>query len=560
MRRWGLMLVVCILLPTGMALPPPQAFPDDDAGSGRDAPNAIPGALGIVSGVVYQANLSGLADPDDFYAFSATEGEPITVHVAGVFGCMSLLAPNASLQASHCATAEYETSALFVVASASGTWRLDYGSPNPQPYSFSLGVNQPAPPVLPANLDPFPVQGGRRIVAPASSEAGPHTVVAVIDSGVNPYHAFFRAPDLVDAPSTWIAGYPADAQPLALSLGASDYASALQADRPTFAGVPRSSYDPVADAFDSHLFYISGTRIVGAISFGEEAGSGGAPILDDVGHGTQTAALTLGADVADPDGNVLVVMVETSFLTVGDALRWVARQPWIDAVSVSIEFVADAPVTTSPIDRTGPEWGSLEAFQHGKPVFISAGNGASGTGALPDHCTTYTSPYTGPAWITRVGAADPTDGNPTWWHCLPVEITAHTQVLAPSATSMTDVQTFTGTSASSPNAQGHFAQLLQAARRAGIPVAPPEALGYLLHASRPVAFEPGVGRDPSLGPVATLDQGYGLADDAALAHAKERLLAGDPPDPRPETTTWFALDHAIRLKLWGPGSLTAGSG
>jgi hypothetical protein len=191
-------------------------------------------------------------------------------------------------------------------------------------------------------------------------------------------------------------------------------------------------------------------------------------------------------------------------------------------------------------------------------VLDASGNGFTNTATPPDHCSTYTSPVMGPAWVTRVGAADPQSGGPSWWHCLPVDVLGRSGVLAPTFDSMDAMAPQIGTSVSAPNVASHVAQLLLAARRAGLDADARDATERLLHAAQPVAQTPGLGRDPDLGALSPFDQGYGLADDAALARARDALLRSQPPAPRHELDSWFAQDRAIRDALWGPGSLTAG--
>src|SRR5581483_4704103 len=403
MRARSLTLILVLLFPVAWALPSvPAPFGPDDAGSGRDAPDAPPSPIFVESGRAYEGNLSDTRDVRDVYSFRAQAGDPISIRLAGPQACLALFDPSDALADSRCVVADVQPVATFLVAREGGVWSLAIASnTTPQSYAFSVGVNQAAAQVLPVSLELVP-NGGQRVEPTQSAEQGPHTVVAVLDSGINPYHQFFRASALVDAPSTWLPGYPSSAQPLALSLDAPDYATAVAQDRATFDAVPRSVYHADTDTFDEHLYYVPGTRIVGAISFGEDgsttAPGGTTPILDEVGHGTQVAALALGADASAPDGNVLVVMVEISSLTVGDAFHWVAHQPWIDAVVLSREIAADAPLTPStPVvdDRANPDWATLAASLSGKPIFVASGNGASDTGTPPDHCVTYTSVFAG---------------------------------------------------------------------------------------------------------------------------------------------------------------------
>jgi hypothetical protein len=86
-----------------------------------------------------------------------------------------------------------------------------------------------------------------------SPENPPTAVVALIDRGINPYHEAFRddSPLAHVHPSTYIEGFPEDAEALNLTLEADSYAAALEADREVWANVS-----------DGELYWIPGTRIV----------------------------------------------------------------------------------------------------------------------------------------------------------------------------------------------------------------------------------------------------------------------------------------------------------
>ncbi|MDX1611869.1 MAG: hypothetical protein R3185_05830, partial [Candidatus Thermoplasmatota archaeon] len=107
-------------------------------------------------------------------------------------------------------------------------------------------------------------------------------VVAHIDTGINPYHAAFRDPSTLGYvhPSRYIEGFPEDVPALNLTLDAPTYEEALDADAEVWESVERGQ-----------LYWIPGTRIIGAISMapgGTRAGVEETPILDDHGHGTMT--------------------------------------------------------------------------------------------------------------------------------------------------------------------------------------------------------------------------------------------------------------------------------
>src|SRR3990170_4827526 len=107
----------------------------------------------------------------------------------------------------------------------------------------------------------------------------PFSVVAVVDTGINPYHIDFRAPELTQHPSTYITGFPRLAKALNLSLDAATYEEAVARDKKKWDAVNTTK-----------LYWVPGTNIVGAIG-----GSPASPkFLDQDGHGTSTASLAAG--------------------------------------------------------------------------------------------------------------------------------------------------------------------------------------------------------------------------------------------------------------------------
>jgi hypothetical protein len=555
MRRLAVLVVLAALVAPSHAH---AVLPQDDAGSGRDAPNAADPFFRIDPGQTYTGTIEGAGlDEEDWYAFVAPRGATIEGRSSGALGCLRIFDTSGEELDAACTAGMVELSRASAVAPSTGTYYLQYSYLEAHAYAFSLNLNSPAPSPLPVDTDPLASGGVKRAAVAPATQGGKHVVVAVVDTGINPYHEFFRAPALQSHPRTWLPGFPKSAVPVRLSLGAATWKEAAADDADTFAALDRSTYDAKLAEFDEHLYTFPGTRVVAGISFGEYEDTGfpaadPQPVRDDYGHGTHSAGLAAGANLSSPDGNVLIVAVEVGKSTFEEGILWAARQPWIDAISISLGYVANAPVTTSPLgNRTGPDWMTREASAAGKPVFVASGNGFSNTGVTPDHCSTYTSAYTGPAWVARIGAAEPSDGSPTWWHCVPVEAVARTNVSSPAYDDLATMTSASGTSAATPNAAGHWARLMLETRRAGLTVKRKTVLQYLLHAAAPVEASAGA-HDPSAYPLSLADQGYGLIDDAAVDAALARLVVRDSATPRPETETWFAQDHAIRVRIWGP--------
>ncbi|MDQ3941436.1 MAG: S8 family peptidase, partial [Actinomycetota bacterium] len=185
-------------------------------------------------------------------------------------------------------------------------------------------------PLLPASASPVWL-----LDAPRRSDAT--AIVALIDTGINPYSIAFRdrSARAYNHPSTYIPGFPKDATALRLHLDV-PYEEAMKADAKTWALLRRGQ-----------LYWIPGTRIVGAISFGSggtncpvvsvppanalQTGCKETVVLDDHGHGTMTASRAAGApNSLAPTARI--VMIEGLG---GGSVEWAAEQGWIDVQSNS---------------------------------------------------------------------------------------------------------------------------------------------------------------------------------------------------------------------------------
>lgn len=194
--------------------------------------------------------------------------------------------------------------------------------------------------------------------APARGAAA-SAVLAVVDSGIDPYHAAFRdrSPRAYAHPSTYLPGFPRDAVALPITLDARDYWTAVRADcqRVWSKVVP------------GRLYWFPGTKIVGAISFdptrkpfdcSQDQPAGGA-ILDELGHGTMTASRAVGTTYgACPECRVVSVQFQTGFGLVNTK----------EAAESTERSVTWAGANASWIDAQSNSWGVL-------PVFDPTGEG-----------------------------------------------------------------------------------------------------------------------------------------------------------------------------------------
>lgn len=336
----------------------------------------------------------------------------------------------------------------------------------------------PPPPAPPINPD----------------EIGDATVIAVIDSNLQPYHFDFTAAHmpqhqngdpaddlpLTAAPHTWLPGFPAptsfssyDSLPLTLPTAASDDPVAMSnADAAKWATVPQSAAGSV------HYRWIPGSKVIGTIDFGGSTGRG----LPD-GHGTGVTSVSVGnlhgtcpecllvfINTATPSEELPIPDVPQDRSRVEEAILWAANQPWIDIVtnSYGINQVGGAVRDNVYGGRKTVEPGRV-ATDRGQTIFFSAGNGIENGFVVPN--VTYTSSVKGPDWIMTVGAITPPPADSNYIGAgKPVDLssigTGYPSAYTATTAGGTGETGFSGTSNATPTVAGLYGRALHEARSA----------------------------------------------------------------------------------------------
>lgn len=357
------------------------------------------------------------------------------------------------------------------------------GAPGTEP----APVTPPAPPVVsPPSTPPS--------LPPPSAARGVDdvVVVAVIDSGINPYHWDYLAAKMPQAlnsdgsddlplfedPASWLPGHPgAEAfksyQALNLSIDPTDPA----ADTAALAAKDAAEWGKIVYSEGTSndqvsMYWMPGTKIIGHVAF-SPASLGDpttsyllGPLTGPVNtfavssHGIGTSSVAAG-NIHGSCPNCLIVYVHG---TSEQANEWVAKQDWIDAQTNSWGL--------SLVYRDRAYAGSdtelqREAVERGQSIFFSAGNGQENAFLVPN--TTLQSSQEGPDWLITVGAVDSVDSSSPSGHGKPADI-ASVGDSYPSATggdgTATAEGSFGGTSNATPVTAGLYAEALYRLRRA----------------------------------------------------------------------------------------------
>ena len=288
---------------------------------------------------------------------------------------------------------------------------------------------------------------------PSSPEFKPHVVVAVIDTGVNPYHSeFIEGYDTSD-PAEYIPEYPENVTTLTLSPwqeSARGMSNRNIVDQALWNETkPRT------------LYRVEGTKIVGLISFqtpGAASVYANSSMLPGSGHGTMTASRATGNTISAGGPEIRLVLVQGFGI---EGIAWAADQPWIDILSISAGITGAEPVVGNVNGEDGMR--AMDAASHKKPFFASSGNGLGNAGALG--FPTWIRGASGVPDVISVGAND--NGRMSQWHNQQPYIVGD-GCQNPSATDNNAgniTNSGGGTSSATPYSAGTAAKLLLEARR-----------------------------------------------------------------------------------------------
>lgn len=364
-------------------------------------------------------------------------------------------------------------------------------------------------------------------------------VIALLDTGANPYLELMEGN---------VGTIPGEATEIALSQ----------------AGGIRKRYDADEAMWDSmefnRLYHFAGTRML-AISFAQLD----APINYDGGnHGAATAYL---AAMNAPDAVIVAVQIDPApcgdtrclaHRSIAEGMEWIADQPWIDVVSISLNLPGNPP-DSNAIDSEYARYvaASERAARDGKIILNSAGNYVIGP------TTGY---FAGPPWVIAVGGAESYSGGESLLAGKGVDIVANFTGLAPKVLSE-ELEWRSGTSFSTPIVAGTIANALQKIRtaRPGANVTTHQ-LRDALNATgvyfTPTDWDPTPSNRGPLGlapiysaslPVLVQPQmGWGYIDGSFAEEIARRVLEDDlaPPPEKQQAILFQAQWQRAREEYW----------
>lgn len=423
-------------------------------------------------------------------------------------------------------------------------------------------------------------------------ETTPLTVIAINDTGVNPYHVEFSAqtypdPDVLALtnnfqkhPSEYIPGYPADAQAIRATLG-QGYFPAADATLWDL----KSATRPTGLEFGK-MYWIPGTKIIGAVQPGafscSNCTAGAHVILDDDGHGSGSTSVSVGNRYGYCPTCLLVISKGlSSAMTVSSGLNWV------DIQSNSWGTIANLPLDLGfQLAGLDPGKTTRTAVERGQTVLFASGNGTAN--AFESTSPTYGTSTTGPDWNVVVGALRRDVQRAIVGDGTPAHLSSWGDGNLPSAcrTGVVSQCAFGGTSAATPYTSGIFGTVLSAIRQQigdsgvgqrpgqviaeGFPISGNPYLGdgkltraelreAVLKTAFPLNQEntqqipiyPYPWTAPYNGEINVLFEGYGAATPNSAKRAIDVLLGKTPMPTREAEDAFFRIDRQIRDSLWG---------
>lgn len=347
-------------------------------------------------------------------------------------------------------------------------------------------------------------------------------VVAVVDSGIDPYHRAFQAA----RPATVAEGL-ATAGVLHLPIQPTGgNSTGWEDDAPTWYSLePFQPYHIPT----TNVIYMSPTRAV-------------PPDSDD--HGTAVASIVASRA---PQAQILSVRVADERAQMVEVLRWLTNIDGIDIINLSWADPANPAAPSSWTQQLVNA--TREAHRSGKLVIAAAGNAPRPTA---------TQVYSGPPWVVSVALADEANGSDNPNDRFPPDVVTNNTIRHAAAYTGIDYETGSATSWAAPNVAGILAKAARLYHEATGEKPSAQALRAALNATATypegTAYTPEPGSPLSLpvAPTPALQYGWGfIGDPEDPRRLADCLIEDCPLDKPPDTEVVMEASHRSRQATWG---------
>jgi subtilisin family serine protease len=379
------------------------------------------------------------------------------------------------------------------------------------------------------------------IPPPSDGPTPPWVVVAVVDTGINPYHEDFRTEDPGVEEAVQELRGPNGLGPIHLRLTfTGTFEANREADRDLWAGLSHGT-----------LYWFEGTRILGYSTSVDRtlfSNTSETMILDDFGHGTPIASVIL---TAAPSALILAVetdgfdLEEPTASPPVEGLNALERLSWVDVINLSMGLVGGG-FKPSELEAAAA---TERLTARGTSVVASAGND-------PHH--PITSPFAGPPWVIAVSGTMPDHSGREPYYAQTTDVVATATQWAASHNHTTAYEENFGTSFAAPVVAGVLAHALHLLRAEGHDVAATDLRPFLNQTATywgpqdwRLNTTGGIGglSAPILLPWQQMGWGY-VGPEHAAAIAQAYLGTLPPPPKPPEAVAYMEAQQDAREAYW----------
>ena len=391
----------------------------------------------------------------------------------------------------------------------------------------------------------------------------PHSLIAIADSGINPYHEVFYRPDRTQHPCTYIQDFPCSVRTLNLSVGiyddletaiAADHAAWAAVEPDTWYWVPRTAIVAASCPTPTPSGSVAEGALEVAFDFDQPE-----CLLETYAHGTGTASSVV---MENPDALLVITQAPERGGLAALASSKIPFDLYSYSYGPAIPVVSDDERTAGACQEN-----TRAAIDRGRLFLVPSGNWAHSQPPLGP-ASTLTDCWTGDPYVITVGgayASDQTQDPLAAWH---PEVVSWFRRPVAQHDSITGYVEVDGTSFGTPTVAGALSKVILDIRRSsgylgsvhdgvvdpvlGISNADLRTAMNLTATYSPQAQYNSTGNGVPLNPVAPWQQwAWGFYDgtvaDATVAHLLGETTASKPAG----AVQWMETQHEAKRQLWG---------